>query len=104
MTPQSVSALKKSIDKQPTNVAVSAMNDYWYFYKGGIVNAKDCYDHLGHAVLAVGYGSENGHNFFIIRNSWGATWGEKGYIRLSAEVDGYGVCGVLKDPRKVTTD
>ncbi len=51
-------------------------------YGGGIFNGV-CgqYDH---AVTAVGFGNENGVEYWIIRNSWGATWGEQGHIRIQA--------------------
>lgn len=53
-------------------------------YTGGILDDEDCvtFPFAGHAVSVVGYGSENGVDFWIVRNSWGETWGEDGYVRM----------------------
>jgi len=66
-------------------------------YGGGIIKGN-CGTRLDHAVVAVGYGTENGVDFWIIRNSWGAGWGEKGYLRILREKEeGPGVCGINMD-------
>lgn len=61
----------------------------------GIFNGA-CGPKLDHAVNIVGYGSEGGANYWIVRNSWGTGWGEGGYARLpmySGQVGGY--CGIV---------
>lgn len=76
------------------NVALSAGNDVFRYYNGGIVSADaGCPTQIDHAVVAVGYGTENGTDYVIIRNSWSADWGEDGFIRLEAG-DGLGTCGM----------
>ena len=45
-------------------------------YKDGIFDSTECGTSLDHAVTAVGYGKENGREYFIVRNSWGPLWGE----------------------------
>jgi C1A family cysteine protease len=66
-------------------------------YKGGIISSSSCGTNVDHAVNLVGYGSENGKDFWIVRNSWGTSWGEKGYFRVArSDKDGPGVCGILK--------
>lgn len=66
------------------------------YYAGGILDASDTQcpaNQLNHAVLIVGYGVENGLNYWIVQNSWGATWGERGYFRIAR---GKGTCGINK--------
>jgi cathepsin L len=62
-------------------------------YKEGIFDSEECGTSLDHAVTAVGYGKENGMEYYIVRNSWGPSWGEDGYIKIKA-VEGDGICGV----------
>ena len=76
----------------PLAIALNA-NPLQYYY-GGIVDddEKSCDPQgLNHGVVLVGYGSENGVDYWIVRNSWGASWGEKGYFRM---LRGKGTCGI----------
>ncbi|OQR88952.1 cysteine protease family C01A [Achlya hypogyna] len=91
------SPLTTALDTQPVAVAVEAGNDVWQYYKGGVVSQCPGAQ-SDHAVIAVGYGSDGGKNYFKIRNSWGANWGEKGYIRLQRGVGGKGMCNVAEMP------
>lgn len=65
------------------------------FYKKGVFSTN-CGTNLDHAVILVGYGYEkDGHKYYIIRNSWGTSWGEDGYIRIiDNDPNGKGVCGI----------
>jgi len=75
----------------PVSVAVGA-NENWQHYKSGIFNDGLCWlTQLNHGVLSVGI-SDNG-GAWIIKNSWGSSWGESGYMRL---ILGKGMCGVNK--------
>ena len=57
-------------------------SDLLRFYEGGIIDSPFCGTDLNHGVNLVGYGTENGVDFWIVRNSWGTNWGENGYFRL----------------------
>jgi cathepsin F len=76
----------------PLSIAVNA--EPFQFYSGGVLDADE-YEcdpqSLNHGVALVGYGVENGTEYWVVRNSWGKNWGENGYIRLAL---GKGVCGV----------
>ena len=63
-------------------VAIEADQTSFQFYSGGILSAKKCGVKLDHGVLAVGYGTDpkTAMKYWIVKNSWGATWGDKGYI------------------------
>jgi len=93
VTPQSPSQLKAAIAKGPTSVTVEADTYPFQGYKSGVLNDPECGTQLDHAITAVGYGSEAGQDYYIVRNSWGASWGESGYIRIAA-VEGLGICGI----------
>jgi len=75
----------------PISIAVDA-NMFWQFYQGGVFEPMFCNpDSLNHGVAIVGYGTDAGKNYWIVRNSWGASWGEKGYMRI---VMGKNECGL----------
>lgn len=80
--------------KQPVNVAVAAGNSVFQSYSSGIISANSgCPTSIDHAILAVGYGEENGVQYYIVRNSWGSWWGEQGYVRIETS-GGKGTCGI----------
>lgn len=98
-----VNQLKSHVFQGPTVVSVAAGNDIFRGYKSGILNNPACANYgLDHAVVAVGFGVEDGTDYFIVRNSWSATWGEQGYIRMAA-VAGKGTCGMNTRPVRPNT-
>jgi len=91
----SESALMSALEKQPVSVAIEADQSTFQLYKSGVLTAA-CGTNLDHGVLAVGYGTDNGVNYWTVKNSWGPNWGEGGYIRLSRDVSQrQGQCGIL---------
>jgi len=81
--------------QQPNGILVDADSSYFSSYSSGILNnAAECGTSLDHAVTLVGWGTENGTEFWLIKNSWGTTWGEEGYVKL-AITDGLGMCGMM---------
>ena len=90
--------LKVAIAAGPVSVAIEADTFVFQFYSGGILNSKNCGTDLDHGVTAVGYGVDaTKGEYYIVRNSWGASWGSKGYINI-AIVDGPGICGIQMQP------
>jgi C1A family cysteine protease len=85
--------LKAAIAKAPTSVTIEADQTVFQMYTGGVLDSKKCGTNLDHAVAAVGYGTEGGQEYYIVRNSWSASWGDAGYIKIAA-VDGAGICGI----------
>ncbi|OQR87091.1 cysteine protease family C01A [Thraustotheca clavata] len=90
---QGESALASALVNQVVTVSLYAGNDAFQYYTSGILSSCPS-GQSDHAVIAVGYGS----NYFKIRNSWGASWGESGYIRLSRGSGGQGTCNVAGAP------
>lgn len=66
------------------SACISASSSQFQLYSGGILDDSSCTDKdkLDHAVAVVGYGTENGTDYWIVRNSWGTAWGEQGYVRM----------------------
>ena len=94
ITANSSSALMASIQTGPTSVAIEADKMAFQYYTSGILNSTACGTNLDHGVLAVGYGSENGQNYYLVKNSWNTTWGDQGYIKIANNGDGAGICGI----------
>lgn len=83
-------------------VSISVDSEGLFNYNSGVFTAKACgFRQLDHAVSIVGYGTDSasGKNYWIVRNSWGTDWGEKGYARLEKNIKkkGKGACGVRMD-------
>ncbi|PIN23306.1 Cysteine proteinase Cathepsin L [Handroanthus impetiginosus] len=95
----SESALMQAVANQPVSVAIDAHCDVFQQYKSGIFS-ESCGTNLNHAVTFVGYGVDEGTGtkYWLVKNSWGTSWGENGYMRLQRDVDApEGLCGVAMD-------
>ena len=86
-----IASVDAALASGPIPVYVQVTNSFRQ-YSTGVFNGV-CGASINHAVTAVGYGSENGKYYFIVRNSWGAGWGEQGYIRILIG----GNCPLYKD-------
>ena len=83
-------SLANAVALTPVSIVLDA--SAMQLYMGGIITK--CTESINHAVLAVGYGEENGIKYWIIKNSWGPTWGEQGYCRVEKDVGGMGRCAL----------
>ncbi|XP_027911943.1 zingipain-2-like [Vigna unguiculata] len=91
-------SLQKAVANQPVSVSIDAGGSAFQFYSSGVFTGP-CGTQLDHGVTAVGYGiTDNGTDFWIVKNSWGTEWGEQGYIRMERGVDAKeGLCGIAMD-------
>jgi hypothetical protein len=90
-------ALMQAISRQPVSIAIEADQRDFQLYKSGVFTGT-CGTNLDHGVLVVGYGSEYGSDYYLVKNSWGTSWGEDGYIKLGRGPqynNGQGQCGIL---------
>ncbi|KAK8574919.1 hypothetical protein V6N13_033860 [Hibiscus sabdariffa] len=88
-------ALQKAVANQPISVAIDASGFEFQFYSSGVFTGL-CGAQLDHGVTAVGYGEDDdGTKYWLVKNSWGTSWGEQGYIRMQRDVDAKeGLCGI----------
>jgi cathepsin L len=93
VTANSDAAMQAAVAMGPVSVAIEADQEVFQFYKSGVFDDPTCGDQLDHGVLAVGYDTQGKKGYWIVKNSWGDSWGNKGYI-LMARKDGEGECGI----------
>ncbi|KAI7738545.1 LOW QUALITY PROTEIN: hypothetical protein M8C21_032893 [Ambrosia artemisiifolia] len=90
-------ALQKAVANQPITVSIEASSLDFQFYDSGIFSGS-CGTDLDHGVVVVGYGTEDGKDYWIVRNSWGVEWGEQGYIRIERNIkEKEGKCGIAME-------
>ena len=96
VTQNSPTQLQAAVYKGPVSVAIEADQNAFQQYTGGVISSG-CGTNLDHGVLAVGY---NGTSYWIVKNSWGSSWGDQGYVNIAmgTQNNGAGVCGINSDP------
>merc|ERR1711964_158940 len=95
VTADSEQDLMSALNKQPVSIAIEADKSVFQLYSSGVLSGT-CGTNLDHGVLAVGYGTENGTDYWLVKNSWGSSWGDEGYVKLLRGKGGSGECGLLQ--------
>ena len=107
--PHDVNQLKVAVKLGPVAASISTSAKEFQFYKGGIIAGEECSTietTVDAAVTIVGFGNDNHLNqdYWLIKNSWGKTWGDAGFARLAVSGDGPGVCNIQTEASVVFTD
>ncbi|KMT04502.1 hypothetical protein BVRB_8g181680 [Beta vulgaris subsp. vulgaris] len=92
--PNDEATLMQAVSKQPISIGIDASGFEFKNYNGGLFNGE-CGQDLSHAVTIVGYGTDtDGYNYWLLKNSWGETWGENGYMKIIRDQN---QCGITLD-------
>ena len=100
VVPNDQISLKSAVSQQPVSIAIEADTRYFQFYSNGVLTSSSCGTNLDHGVLIVGYGEEDGKKYWLVKNSWGSSWGDNGYVKIarSDSTNDKGICGIAMQP------
>jgi len=88
--------MKAALANGPVSVAIEADKSVFQSYRSGVITSSLCGKKLDHGVLAVGYGTDGGTPYYLVKNSWGPSWGVEGYLKIGASDNN--ICGILSQP------
>lgn len=103
VTPYDTDQILAALVVSPVSAAVNSQSDEFAYYTSGVLTSENCGLNTDHAVLIVGHGldTDTGLQYFYVKNSWGETWGDEGYLRIGV-ADGPGICGINTFPYTVS--
>ena len=88
--------MQSAVAQQPVSIAIEADQSVFQLYSGGVMDSTSCGTNMDHGVLVVGYDASGDSPYWKVKNSWGSSWGESGYIRLGMASYGAGICGMYQ--------
>ncbi|CDW86181.1 cysteine protease [Stylonychia lemnae] len=89
------SIMKMTLMNQPYAIGISSSSEVFRFYSSGVITSYDCSQNIDHSVLLIGWGKTNYNlEYWIIKNQWGTSWGENGYVKVMINNDGLSPCQV----------
>ena len=93
------SYLLNAVKEGPVSVSIDTAHMSFMLYSSGVYSEPKCSrSRLNHAALVVGYGTEDGKDYWLVKNSWGTDWGMDGYIKISR---GDNMCGIASHGRAI---
>lgn len=107
--PHDTNQLKVAVKLGPVAASVTTSSKVFQFYKGGIISSPDCSGEtspVDSAVTIVGFGHDHHLNveYWLVKNSWGLTWGDHGFGRILITNDGPGICNIQTEASVVFTN